>query len=187
MVVKRKIIFFLAVGVLGAIAVLVSVLIRRNRALPAGYGDYRLYAAKGPFSILVNKVFPNDGSFLVITQNKPIVFSFDESKPDKGWANISIRHVLSVNVLIDAEQKPLQLWILRTTNEGEEEQLQDLNIDDTWDTKLLLKANKHFIHIDNAWREVKRISGTGHDPITATSDENTYYFDKMSGTWRAKQ
>ncbi len=172
---------------LGAIAVLVFVHIRRNRALSAGYGDYRLYAAKGPFSLLVDKGFPNNGSFLLRTQQNPIVFSFDQSKAGKAWAHMSVHHVLSVNVRTDAEQRPLQLWILRTNNEGEDQLLQDLNIDDIWDTKLLLKANKHFIHIDNAWREVKSISGTDHDPITATSDDNTYYFDKTSGTWRTKQ
>jgi hypothetical protein len=191
--VKLKIVLFLAMAVVGAVAILVSVRIRRNHASPVGYGDYRLYATKEPFSIFVDKVFPNNRSFLVVTQKNPIVFSFDESKADdetkadKYWANISIPHVLSVNIRTDAGQRPLQLWILRTTVEGEEELLQDLNVDDTWDAKLLLKANKHFIHINNSWRAVKTISGTDHDPITATSDENTYYFDKSSGAWKIKQ
>jgi hypothetical protein len=185
MVARHKLLLFFAILLVGAVSVLLVVHANRNPTLRQEYGTYRLYAAKEPFSILVDKHFPENRSFLLVTQKNPIVFSFDQSKNNQGRANMSVRKNLTVYVVTDAENRPSQLCLLRTLPSGDLETLQDLDMNGTWDMRV--KHNKRFIYFENAWLEAEKFSDIGKDPIIAISNGKKYYFDRATAAWKTGQ
>jgi len=149
------------------------------------YAGYRMYASTGPFHVLVDHEFPTNKSVLFITDDDPIVFSFNQMKEARRSANLSIGSGFSAHVMIDAGDKPSQLWVLMSMPNNQEQLLQDLDLNGTWDAKTLPKENKRYIYINSTWLEVDRISGVGKSLIDASSNGHSYRFDRAKGIWEA--
>lgn len=180
---------FLTVGAWLVLGVVVAVWFAhtRARANPALLNEsgYQLYCVKDPFSVAVDKKFPENHSFLLYTEKNPTVFSFDQGKDGGDRANVSVGKNLVVTVVADAEGRPSQLWMTKIPPNGDVETLLDLDVNGTWDMKLV-GGNKRFIYFENAWLAADKFSAINKDPFTGNSNGKTYFFDRASGTWKVQ-
>jgi hypothetical protein len=181
-----------------ASAIFIAVEVKRRITSWSEYSGYNLYVGKKPFSILVERRFPENRSFLVVTEKNATVFSFKQSKNQRGWANVSVgtdidadergtvdrSGPVSVRIRTDAHDKPLQLWLFNRGENNDDQVLQDLDLSGTWDIKRLPMQKSQFIWFGNAWQSVETVSGTDHEPVTAMSNATSYFFDRADGMWK---
>ena len=187
---KRKPLLILSLVLGGGIAVLywcsIKEPFKKSNLFPE-YANYQMYAAKNPFHVLVDKGFPSNKSALFVTDENPVVFSFDQLSEGKARANVSLSPTFSAHVGIDSDNQPSQLSVLMRMPDHQQQFLQDLDLNGVWDIKLLPKENKRFIFINGTWLEVDRISGVGKSVIDASSNGHTFRFDRSRGVWEVDQ